>query len=341
MHVVEREDRPRGRARPAGPRAGGRRRSGTALVIVLAILTVAAALALHYLGAASASLGEARAVLRDETLHAAAGDAVRRALQRLADDEDLVCDSLEEPWAAPEDVVSPTGVRVVTRVVDAGRLFDLNNLAIEDDEGARLIAGELLSNVLAVRGDFAPTPRVAAVRDWTDPDRDGPWEDDYYADLKPPYAAADRPLQSRHDWARVAGFPREFLVEVPPEDVELGIRVGLLDLVTIVPVGRREPVPVNLNTASESVLLALFGRSRRGLVSSIVSLREAAPLRSIEPVAVLVDPLVMDHVRPFVDVRSRYFFIHAEAGQVGVRVRKLALAARDAGGNVGVLRWVN
>jgi type II secretory pathway component PulK len=112
-------------------------------------------------------------------------------------------------------------------------------------------------------------------------------------------------------------------------------------MVTLVPVSRRRPVPVNLNTAPEKVLLALFGPSRRGLVSSIVPLRDAAPLRSIEPVAVLVDPLVMDQVRAFADVRSRFFFVAAEAVQEGVRARKLTLAARDESGSLTVLRWIN
>lgn len=327
--------------RPTPPRFGrSHRRRGSALILALSVLGVLLVLLGHLLLEARAGAALAAARLERDRLGALAEDAVRRALQRLADDEDLLCDHPDEPWAREESLATPSGDRVRTTVVDVNRRFDVNNLALEASASPRLPAEDILTDIFLLCGDAEPGPRVAALRDWIDADRDGPFETAHYEDLTPRRMPTHRPLESWAEWRWVAGFSESWLADPSLGAAPPGSHPSLSDLLAVVPGPRRRPTAVNLNTAPEALLLVLFGRSQRHVASAVVALRSAAPLRSIDGLAALADPLRMSRLLPYIDVKSDRYHIEAVASGGGAEARVRALAQRDPDGTVRVLRWI-
>lgn len=328
---------------PAPPRPRGRRtraaRRGGALVFVLVMLGVLVTL-LAYLLSESRSAGAlSAAVLERERLAAAATDAVRRAMQRLADDEDLRVDHPGEPWAEPEVVTDPSGVTVRTRVEDEGRRLDVNNLSMGPGIERRRPPEDILQDLFLLCGDPAPGPRLDALSDWVDPDSDGPFEAPAYLDRKPPVKPTNRPLASWTEWACIEGFSAAWMADPSFGAAESNSLPRLADLVVLIPGRHNRTTPVNLNTAPEALLTVLFGRGQEYLARAVLTLRDAEPLRSLDGLVVLADPLRMIRLLPWIDLKSQWFRIEATAAGTRSLVRVEALVKRDGSGNVTVVRW--
>lgn len=327
-------------ARSAGRTAGRRNRRGAALVFVLAILSVLATLLWYLLAASRTSLASAEAVVAADRLRAAASDAVRRALQRMGDDDDPLADTLDEDWTVDEILTDPTGLTTRTRVVDEDRRFDVNNLSLDEQTVAARPADEIVADLLRLCGDPSPSPKVEALRDWVDAGSVGRFETAYYAEKRLARACADAPLGSWREWALIEGFPRAYL-----DDPSLGDSdappVPVASVLAIAPGPHRRPVPVNVNTAPERVLLGVFGIGQEGLVRSVLSMRDAFPMRSLDAIAAIADPLMFDRVRPYLDVRSWRFAVTSVAtDDQGREARVAAFAVREPQGGMRVLRWV-
>ncbi len=323
---------------PRGRRTRASRRGG-ALVFVLVMLGVLVTL-LAYLLSESRSAGAlSAAVLERERLAAVATDAVRRAMQRLADDEDLRVDHPGEPWAEPEVVADPSGVTVRTRTEDEGRRLDVNNLSMGPGIERRRPPEDILRDLFLLCGDPAPGPRLDALRDWVDPDGDGPFEASAYLERKPPVKPTNRPLTSWTEWAGIEGFSAAWMEDPSFGAAESNTLPRLADLAVLIPGRHNRTTPVNLNTAPEALLTVLFGRGQEYMARAVLTLREAEPLRSFDGLVVLADPLRMIRLLPWVDLKSQWFRIESTAIGSRNRVRIEALVNRDAGGNVKVVRW--
>ncbi|MBN1268708.1 MAG: general secretion pathway protein GspK [Kiritimatiellae bacterium] len=314
-------------------------REGAVLVLVLVLLGLVAALVLEALVTARTSVRFEEHALRSARLRAALADAAREALQQLADDEVLQADHEGETWAAPVELKTPSGISIWVRVTDENRRFDLNNIHIEQAQPLVRPPADILMDILTQCGDFAPIERVQALADWIDPDDEGFRESPYYAQIDPPYACADTWLASRFELPLVAGFTRGYFD--PPERYERAAFQGSVpDCVTVIPGERRKPIPVNINTAPREVLLGLFGAGQEALIQFITLTRKDQPFLSVEQIALVADPLVMDSARPYLDVRSNSFRIEARAFEEGQAERLWVLARRGDDGAVRVLQWV-
>lgn len=310
---------------PTHPSSHDRRR-GAALAATLGILLVVSALALQALALASAARRSADAEMRRLLLRATARDAVMLAIQRLADDDDLQCDHEGESWARPGEWTTPEGARVRVIVRDESALYDLNNGALPEVDD-RAAAADLLADVLHAAGHPAWREAADALRDATDPDHEGIWDRPRSDDDKP---GPDRALLSPAELGRV--FQR----------AERGLDMESrpwMELLVAHPVAPRHPEPINLNTAPEPILQGLFGPTRKAWVAGLIEMRDAAPLRSLDSVAVLADPLRLNRIRPFLDVRSRWFRVEAVAAQSSRSVRLRALVYRHPDGRVQIMRW--
>lgn len=313
--------------------------SGMALLVALVLVGVLTTLSLHGLAAARSRVRAAESVLRAEQLTLAAEAAVWRAMQRLADDEDLLVDSLDEAWAAPEERLDPDGVRLVTRVADENRFFDLNALAGQTGDRRRP-ADDILIALLRQCGDAEPTARVQALRDWVDADGEGPREAAWYAAKKPAYPCPNAPLLSWGEIRWIEGFGQAPLDPASVRRAPDEERPRPADLLTLGAAPTREPARVNINTAPSDVLLGLLGSDQEGLVRSFLALREAAPMRHLEVLALTMDPLRMHRLRSWLDVKSSLFLIEARAERDGMRRVVRAQVHRSREGAVRPLRWM-
>lgn len=302
------------------------RRQGAALVATLGILLVVSALALQALALASAARRNADAEMRMTLLRATAHDAALLAIQRLADDDDLQCDHAGEPWARPEGWTTPEGITVRVRVRDASSRFDVNNGALPEMED-RAAAADLLADILHAAGHPVWRETADAIRDATDPDHEGEWDR--------PRQDGDVPGPNR-SLLSPAELNRVFQRAERGQDIESR---PWMDLITAYPVTPAHPEPVNLNTAPEMLLQGLFGPTRKAWVAGLIELRDAAPLRSLNSVAVLADPLRMNRYRPFLDVRSRWFEVEAESAQSSRSIHLQATVYRHPDGRVQIMRW--
>ena len=143
------------------------------MVLVMLTLLSGLALAAQLNAHAFHRSGDFR--LRTHLLRIVAADAIRDAMHRLSDDEDIAVDHLDEPWAQPTEFYDPEGNIVHIVIVDENRFFDFNNLAVETPGNARPVQ-HIVQDIMTLGGDFTPMGRVGALLDWIDTDSGGGWK---------------------------------------------------------------------------------------------------------------------------------------------------------------------
>jgi type II secretory pathway component PulK len=282
----------------------------------------------------------AKRLLTQTTLQQAAAEAARTALQRLASDDEPTVDHERKPWAAPQLATNPAGIVVRTRVTDENRFFDWNNLAIPPLGPQARSATDIAMDLMNLGGDFAPLERLEALTDWLDDDPHGLWETPFYRQQIPSGAAANRPLYTWNELLLVHGFSRDLFRPRAPGDVFAHAATALLDSFTVAPVPRERPVRVNVNTASREVLLAVLGVDQSYAVQALLALREGGPIRSLQPIRRTVEPRLQAVIERYLDVRSLFFRVEAEAEQNGQTTRLRALARRGDNGGIHIVQWL-
>jgi type II secretory pathway component PulK len=321
-------------------RASAPSRSGGALILMLILVGLIAALLAQSHALARARAANETAARERAQLRQAAVEALREAAQRLADDEDLGADAASEPWAEPLDRETPLGIATRVRVRDEQSRFDLNNLSVAAGPGRRA-AEDILMDLKMLCGDFSPASRVAALRDFIDADSAGSREADFYRRLDPPRRCADRVLYGWRELTAADGWSESIFARRPRERVgSAGFDAHLADHVTIIPAPRARPIPININTASRETLRAVMGLEQDRLVDMVLTLRAIRPIRQLDVFIVTAGPEAFDRLRPHLDVRSRYFRIHARAERNGRRFEAEALAVREDDGRVRIAQWL-
>lgn len=305
---------------------------GFVLVLTLVILGLLTSLAFQAQSAARLALRtETRRAQRDR-LRAAAADAAWEALRRLAADDNLLVDHTNEPWAEPAAWRLPDGTEVSVAVADENRCFNVNNLALGPVAAGKRAPLDVVRDLLPRHPD--PAAQALRLRDRIDPGREGA------GIAGATNAVSDAWLESPGELAELLATDG-YAGGRPPGLTVLPLRQP--GWTAVAPAGREIPArlePVNLNTASREVLLALLGPENSGAVMAICTQRESAPLVSL---AVLGRLLKTGADNPWASacaVCSSFFSVTARAEQAGCRETVYVLAARDAQGSVGILRWV-
>lgn len=328
-------------ARHAGktPTPARQTQSGSVLILVLILAGLVAALLLQSNALARARAAASQASQEHTRLRQAATEAVRNALQRLANDDDLTVDTTNDTWAIQREEHTPLGIATQVSIRDEQARFDLNNLAIPPAPGRR--SGEdIAMDLLTLCGNFSPAAQVGALRDFVDEDGGGAHEADFYRRLTPPSACPNRVLYGWSEIRSVDGWSEEQLARRPRTSSLDGFNASLVDHVTLIPVARIRPLPLNVNTASREALRAVVGLEQDNLVETALTLRALRPIRQLDVFSVTAGPETFDRIQPYLDVRSHYFRIHARAGQNGREVGIEALVHRQDDGRVLVLQWV-
>ena len=315
-------------------------RHGSALVIALLLTAVITGVVLQVQWQARRSLNTAQNTLTQTTLHQAAAEGIRSALQRLAADDEPTVDHNRKFWATPQLVTNPVGIVVEVLITDENRYFDWNNLAIPPVGPQARSATDIAMDLMNLSGDYAPVARLDALTDWVDADSSGLWETPFYRQQTPPYEAANRPLYAWSELLWVHGFHRDLFRPRESTNVFAQAAAGLLDNFAVVPVSRERPVRININTASRDVLLAVLGIDHGYAVQALLALREGGPIRSLQPIRRMVEPSRQDVVERYLDVRSLFFCLEARAELNGQTEYIRALAQRGESGALNIVQWI-
>jgi len=170
-----------------------------------------------------------------------------------------------------------------------------------------------------------PVGEAQALKDWIDRDMEG--------------TRGGRAITTRHTWSlEPPNAPMESLAEL---DGVLNVtrverRAPPLAL-TVLPDRVERIVPINVNTAGREVLQAVLGAGRNALAEKIFRWRAAHPVTALNQV---MDAKTLDTLGPYLDTRSRYFSLAAQAARNGQQETIYALVRRDNQGEIEILRWV-
>ncbi len=313
--------------------------TGSVMLFALILLGLLATLATHHLVTTRMVQAEAAVRMEIQALRLAALDGARAAMQALADDEDLLVDHPGEAWAKVVEVIDPANTSRMVTTTDLNRKFDLNNMSVALT-GDELAPDRVLSGILIYCDILTPGPKLDALRDWTDPDPSGVYEDLHYRDYRNPgYTTPGRALFGMSELFMVEGWTPALFAPRAESIGRTAFNGSLADCTTIIPVSRERIIPVNINTASPDLLLALFGYGREALVENLVARRKNHPLPAVDTLLHMAGLDESAALVPYLDVRSSWFHIHAAAfRENGRRVRLDLVVRRETDGRVEVVQ---
>ncbi len=177
--------------------------------------------------------------------------------------------SLHDSWAKPLQIGDEQGTLEV-RIEDESAKLNLNYLVPPaGDFSSNPFYYEVAVRLMKKLG-LAPDMLDAAA-DWLDTNDEphpGGAESSYYKTLKTPYAAKNGPFETVEELAMVKGFAGKPLEQ-------------LLPYVTVYADMPAAPVaPININTASREILLALDDRMTDDLVQRLLDYRATTPFKN-------------------------------------------------------------
>lgn len=313
-----------------------RREGGFILAFAAVVLMVSASLALHLLAESAGRTRAATAAWADDRLEVMAGSGARRVLADFSDgripEEDASPDAAAPHIVWAGEWSAPDGSRLSVRITDAQRRFDFNNLVPLAETGAPdREAVRIASELLAAWGDPDPALRVAALVRGLTPEPDA-------GDAPDSGSGESGPAL---EWHAVLALPEFSVSDMQGTAVEEP-RPPLSGLAGFLPGRDGRPLPVNINTADEHVILALLGRDQRVAVERVLAARRVRPFDSVEAAAGM-SGLAADRlaaVRPWATTESHWFEIEAKAEMNGRSGSVWALVHRDpAGQEARVRRW--
>jgi len=273
------------------PHLASRPARGAAIISALLVVALVAVTASAMLAQQSQALTRTEASVARAQVHAYADTALQWARSILFDDAKRgAIDHLGEGWARGLAALPVENAVISGAIQDEQGRFNLNNLVREGRASAPDVA--LLRRLLE---DLALQPELAlAVVDWIDADSEisgtGGAEDATYLALPVPYRAANRPLVTVEELARVRGFDAKTIQRLKP-------------FVTALPATTR----LNLNTAPDAVVAAalpdLSAAERRALLAE----RAVKPFKDLDDIRRRVPKAPAATVNNDLDVKSDFF----------------------------------
>jgi general secretion pathway protein K len=274
---------------------------GVALLLALLVLTLLTALILEFDAEARREYREA-AAFRDNykasMLTRAAVQAARAALHQdfLRDKQTGdKYDGLTDLWAIPIKNYTIGDGLLNAQIQDERGKLNLNDLAASGDDPIKLKARtdrvRRLFELLHINPDLVDT-----LVDWIDQD-DNPQpagaESVYYQSQRPPYRAANAPLQALGDLKLIKGFTPDIVDRLSP-------------FVTVYPT--EGGAPVNINTAGVAVIQALDPEITQTIASEIVQGRPFKTKEDLNRIGSFVDiGAKLRASGTIYDVKTEYF----------------------------------
>jgi len=310
-----------------------RAEAGVALisaVLVVAMTSIAAVAMTHTMQLSTHRT--ANVLLADQRYLYALGSEAWARGQLIRDMEnEQTYDALNEDWAKELPLTVVEEGQVQARTTDLQGRFNLNNLyrrttlepeaQTQDETQPQL---ELLQRLLTL---LELDPGIAqAVSDWIDQDiqplfPDGA-EDNEYLGLEVPYRTANGLMGDVSELRLVRGITPEVYETLRP-------------YVTILP----ETTPVNVNTASDVLLRAMFPALDESAVEALLNQREETPfqdvntfLDSLKQLLNEDDRLNLENLEPLLSVSSSYFQLETTVRMDNVDQTLFSLLHKDQRG---------
>ena len=294
---------------------------GIALLLTLLVLTLLVALILEFDAEARREYRDA-AAFRDNfkatVLARAAVQAARGILQQDILKKKLTKESFDAPtdmWAIPITNYAIGDGLLTAQIEDERGKLNLNDLAAETDLNARkvkVLRVKRLFELLQINPDL-----VDAIVDWMDQD-DTPEpagaESLYYQSQRPPYRAANAPLETLLELRLVKGMT--------PDIIEKLSRV-----VTVYPQGGGSKV--NLNTAHPLVLQALDLRITQGMAAEIIQARPFKTIQDLDRVSSFEEIGKALRLQNLYDIKSDLFLARMVVNVNEVTRNAIVVLQRD------------
>lgn len=219
-------------------------------------------------------------------------------------------DDLGEPWAQPLPPLPVEDGMIAFAVSDAQGRFNLNNLlrgTADVDMFKRLLTSQGIDPGLS-----------ETLLDWLDSGSTaipGGAEDVEYLSLPQPYRTANQHLQSVDELRLVKGFTAKIVEKLRP-------------YVTALP----GPTPVNVNTAPDQVLAALFKNLPASALQAVLDSRVSQPFADTAKfIAQLQLPAGTTCPASLCDVKTGYFLVTIDIRYGRLQRRTEALIERTSG----------
>ncbi len=213
-------------------------------------------------------------------------------------------DSLSEDWAIPLPLTIVEGGSVAGSVEDMQGRFNLNNL-VDGSSKADLVQVKVFQSILeqvsAADKDIQISPFMAnRVVDWIDANLDSSAdgaEDMEYLNADIPYRTPNQFMASPTELGAVLGMS--------PEDMS-----ALLPFVSALPI----PTTVNINTASEAVLLGLHEDITASIAGELIEFRKENVFENkADFEKKLLDDYKITVDNKTFDIKSEYFLVSVDA----------------------------
>nr|VFJ51712.1 MAG: general secretion pathway protein K [Candidatus Kentron sp. FW]VFJ69509.1 MAG: general secretion pathway protein K [Candidatus Kentron sp. FW] len=256
-----------------------------------------------------------------------------RILARDSLEQEKDIDHPGEAWAQPLPPTDITGGMLTGRIEDLQARINLNNLdnlqPEDNDSGAAWGNDPMRFRNLLAQCGLEPD-LIWPVVDWIDgKDRDEPSpggaEDYTYLGLDIPYRSANTPMADPSELVLVRGF-------------EVDGYKCLAPFISALP----EYVPVNVNTASAPVLMAVVAGMTETQAEQIVKRRETQPYESVDTFIEHMETMGISGPEETFDkgsvsVTSNYYLVVSSVRVGNTRMDLLSRVKRASGGGTRVL----
>ena len=297
---------------------------GVALILALLILALLITLILEFDAAARRELREA-AAFRDDfraiTLSRAGIHTVRALFyqdSRLKQQIGQTHDGLQDLWAKPITNF-PLGDGLLTaQLIDERGKLGLNDLGDAADPLGQKTKIDRMKRLFEL---LKLDPRlVDGIVDWVDTDEDPQpdgAESAYYQSLKPPYRAANAPLQTVTELSLIKGMTDAVMQRLQPYVTIYGGDGW-----------------VNINTADLPVIQALDSEITSTMAGELVRLRPFRTIQDVDQVSSF-EPIAKSKLRPTNAYRVQTDFVSARMTVSIGDVTKIAIAVFQRNPNSG------
>jgi general secretion pathway protein K len=239
--------------------------------------------------------------------------------------------SLHDLWAKPLDLPEEQGTLRVT-IEDENTRLSLNHIVgangtfIDESDPTGSYYGTALR---LFRGLKLPASDLCdAVADWIDENdipKPGGGESQWYASRKPSFTAKNARLATFEEIALVKGFSSEVIEKIRPFVTVYG--------------ESSVAAPINVNTASKEVLMALDERITDSQADQVIDYRKTTPFKDkADIVRVPGMERIATGLQSRITAKSTLFRIRAE-GQVNGTTRIVEAVVSFAGGAPTTLYW--
>ena len=301
----------------------GVNRRGVALILTLLIVGLLSASVISFIKAThlEAKMADNMFCFTQAEILAQAG--LKGAMTVLAmDDSDV--DGLTDTWAGFPTVAAMAGSlfeegSITGSIEDLSSRFNPNYLI--DDAGLLVIERqEQLERILTLL-EIETSP-IPALLDWLDTDdvtRTDGAENQYYLSLNSPYPCANGEISTLGQLSLIAGLTREILYGTEQ-------RTGLVSFLTVNSDGY-----ININTASEEMLMCLDDDLTQAVAQEIMERRAAASFQKLDDLSEIsgLTPEIRARIIGFLSVSSSHFLIKVEGNFREARVAVTAIVERD------------